>query len=407
MLALACASVAGAGERYLTSLERELGELFERTKQSVVTVRTVSPDTFGLGLGKKWPGAVASGVVLNAEGYILTTSQISDWTGGDVSVELSNGRELDGEVVGTDPLSNMAVVKVDVRNLKPAVFGDSDRISAGSWIIIQGNSFGVSPSITFGMVNGVRDDGLLQVSANASPGSGGSPVFSSAGEVIGILNATLSQPFTLSLSAGEEGEPGDVRVLSYPSHSSNLVTPINDVLQVANELIQVGRVERGWLGVVIQDLDAELREGLEVENGIIVKRVVESSPADEGGLEVGDVILEFGGEEVKSTNDFRRQVMRKRPGERVSIVVARNGDRRNLRVQISSRGNQAVDLHDWAPFASSLFDEQWRNRIKMSAEELLESSRDLELNLRDEVERLKKQMKELMKRIEELSDEER
>jgi S1-C subfamily serine protease len=408
------AGLAGAAERFLTSLERELSDLFEQTKESVVTVRTAPPLPVVEGhellfFGHPWPGAVASGVVLNAEGYILTTSGISKVTGGDVKVVLSDGRELDGEVIGSDPLSDIAVVKLEAGSPRPAVFGNSDRIRAGSWIIVLGNSFGVSPSITFGMVNAVRNDGLFQVSASVSPGSGGSPVFNSAGEVIGILNASLSDPLTLSLG-GESGKD-ELRVLNMPSRVSSLVTPINNVLEVADELIAHGRVERGWLGIAMQDLDEELKEGLGVENGIIVKRVVESSPAEEAGLEVGDVIVGYDGQAVESTSDFRRMVMGTSPGKRVTIEVKRDGETKRLRVNVTSRAEKAVSLQEW-PDVLSLYDKEWREQLRAGAEKLKEAEgklheaeRKLDVDLRVEIRRLEQKLQELAKELKRLEQE--
>jgi S1-C subfamily serine protease len=399
----------GAADRVLTSLERELSDLFEQSKESVVTVRSGAPAPFLEGLqgqasimSHALPGVEASGVVLNAEGYVVTSSQIAQWSGGEVDVVLSDGRKFKGEVIGSDPLSGIAVVKVDSRSLRPAVFGSSDRIRAGSWVIILGNAFGVSPSMALGMVNAVREDGTIQVSANVSPGSSGSPVLNSAGEVIGILNASLSDPFTLRL--GEGSGEDEFRVLNMPSRGSSLLTPINNVLEVADELIAHGRVERGWLGVHIQELDEDLREGLGVESGIIVKRVVESSPAEEAGLEVGDVIMEYDGNPVESTSDLRRLVMGTAPGERVTLKIRHDGETKRVRVPITSREEKAVGLFEW-PDLASLYGKEWQEQLKDGAERLrdLVSKDSASEELRAEVKRLKEMVKELaesLKRLE-------
>lgn len=408
--------LAPAADRFLTSLERELGDLFEQSKESVVTIRSSAPVPFLEGLeglqGEAFimshalPGVEASGVVLNAEGYVLTSSQIAQWTGGEVDVVLSDGRKLGGEVIGSDPLSGIAVVKVDSRSLRPAVFGNSDRIRTGSWVIILGNAFGVSPSMALGMVNAVREDGTIQVSANVSPGSSGSPVFNSTGEVIGILNASLSDPFTLRLGLGEGSEGDEFRVLNMPSRGSSLLTPINNVLEVADELITHGRVERGWLGVHIQELDEDLREGLGVKSGIIVKRVVESSPAEGAGLEVGDVILEYDGNPVESTSDLRRLVMGTAPGERVTLKIRHDGETKRVRVQITSREEKAVGVFEW-PDLASLYEKEWREQLKDGAERLrdLVPKEAVSEELKAEIKRLKEMVKELAESLRRLEAE--
>ncbi|HID93467.1 MAG TPA: hypothetical protein EYP60_05155, partial [bacterium (Candidatus Stahlbacteria)] len=263
----------------LGSLEKELKALFDEVKPSIVTVKY---RTAGVGLselfGKK---LVTTGVIIDTDGHILTTKNFySDPK--DIEVELSNKEKRKAELVGWDAQSKIAVIKIEGDDLVPAKIGSSEDLESGDWALIIGNSFGISPSITLGIVSGRREDGdFIQVSANVSPGSSGAGVFNTDKELIGVVAATLSRNFYLS--------PNELRIaisrgVFSTSDGSTLVIPIERAMSIANDIIEKGSREPGWLGVYISDLSEELKGVVKIEEGAVVKEVVEDSPADKAGI---------------------------------------------------------------------------------------------------------------------------
>ena len=279
------------------------------------------------GVPRRAAGA-GSGFIVDPEGYIVTNHHVvSDAE--EIVVTLADGRQLEARVVGDDPQMDLALLEVDAGEPLPYVrFGDSDAVRVGDWVLAIGNPFGLGGSATAGIVSargrdirsGPYDD-YLQIDAPINRGNSGGPVFNAAGEVIGVSTAIVS-PNGGSVGIG-------------------FAIPSNHVKTVVEQLKETGSVERGWLGVSLQELDPTLAKSLGVDTtkGALVSEVVAGSPAEEAGFEPGDVVTRFDGEEIDSVRDLTFTVARHRPGETVTVEVIRDGRRRELEVKLGDRAS--------------------------------------------------------------------
>ncbi|CAN5802085.1 DegQ family serine endoprotease [soil metagenome] len=265
--------------------------------------------------------ALGSGFIISPDGYIVTNNHVID-TADEVRVELYEGGELDARVIGRDPRTDIALLKVEADRTLPFVsFGDSDAARVGDWVIAIGNPLGQGFSVSAGIVSarnrplqGSYDD-FIQTDAAINRGNSGGPLFNMAGEVVGVNTAILS-PTGGSIGIGF-------------AMSSAVVTRVIDQLQ------DFGETRRGWLGVRIQNVDPDVAEalGLEEVAGALITDVPEG-PAAEAGMRAGDVILEFDGNEVPDTRILVRIVADTEVGRTVDVVVYRDGERQTLAVDI-------------------------------------------------------------------------
>jgi len=255
-----------------------------------------------------------SGFIITADGYILTNNHVVS-EADTVRVKLQDGREYTAKVIGTDPPSDLAVIKIKQDNLPFLSLGDSDQLEVGDWVLAVGNPFGLSHTLTAGIVSakgrsgiGLNDyENFIQTDAAINPGNSGGPLVNLDGEVVGINTAIFSR------SGGYMG--------------IGFAIPINMAKQIRDQLIAHGEVTRGRLGVYIQELTAELAQsfGLDHEQGILVSQVIKDSPADKAGLRRGDVIQELNGEKVGKPGDFRNRIALVQPGTRVRLTILRDG----------------------------------------------------------------------------------
>lgn len=268
--------------------------------------------------------ALGSGFVISADGYVVTNNHVIDGAD-EILVEFFNGDELEAKVVGTDPNTDIALLKVETEDPLPfVVFGDSDLAQVGDWVLAMGNPLGQGFSLSVGIVSarnralsGTYDD-YIQTDAAINRGNSGGPLFNMDGEVIGVNTAILS-PNGGSIGIGF-------------SMASNVVTRVVDQLQ------EYGETRRGWLGVRIQDVTPDIAEaiGLDPVRGALVTSVPDG-PAKEAGMQDGDVILEFSGVEVDDTRGLVRQVGNSPVGEKVAVLVFRNGETLTLDVTLGRR----------------------------------------------------------------------
>ncbi len=267
--------------------------------------------------------AQGSGFIISADGYIMTNNHVV--AGADkVTVKLEDGRKFTAKVVGTDPHSDVAVVKIKAQNLPVLAMGDSDKLEVGEWVIAVGNPFGLSHTITAGIVSakgrssiGITDyENFIQTDAAINPGNSGGPLVNLDGRAVGINTAIYSR------SGGYMG--------------IGFAIPINMARAIANQLIKHGSVTRGYLGIAIQDLNSDLAKsfGLAPDKGVLIAQVTKGSPAQKAGLKRGDVIIAFDGQPVTKVGPFRNRVSLKTPGSRVKIVVLRDGKQKTLTVTI-------------------------------------------------------------------------
>ncbi len=286
--------------------------------------------------------AQGSGFIISPDGYILTNKHVVD-EADDLIVKLADEREFKAKVIGADPESEVAVIKIDAENLACLEMADSDAIEVGEWVLAIGNPFGLSHTVTAGIVSAKgRNVGLanfenyIQTDAAINPGNSGGPLLNLDGKVVGINTAIIS-------SSG-----GNIGI--------GLAVPINMAKDVYQQLKEGGTVVRGYLGVGPGQLTPNLREALNLDkdvHGVILNSIEEDSPAAKAGLEHGDIIVELDGKPVDDVQDFRARVARLKPDTEVKIVLLRDGSRKTFDVKLgsreeiaSARQNKQVDTLD-------------------------------------------------------------
>lgn len=281
--------------------------------------------------------ALGSGFVISEDGYVVTNNHVIDGAD-EILIEFFDGKELKAEVVGKDPNTDIALLKVEHdAPLDFVPFGNSDTARVGDWVVAMGNPLGQGFSVSAGIVSarnralsGSYDD-YIQTDAAINRGNSGGPLFNMDGEVIGVNTAILS-PNGGSIGIGF-------------SMASNVVT------RVVDQLKEFGETRRGWLGVRIQDVTpdmVEAIEGLEEAKGAMVTDVPDG-PAKDGGMEAGDVILTFAGTDVSNTRGLVRQVGNSPVGETVRVVVLRNGKTETLRIKLGRREDAEAAVPANAP----------------------------------------------------------
>jgi serine protease Do len=270
---------------------------------------------------------LGTGMIIDETGHILTNHHVA---GGATKIEvsLSDGRKLPAKLVGSDPKTDLAVIKVAAKDSLPhIVFGDSDRMEVGEWVIAIGHPRGLDQTVTQGIISAKHRRGItdptgyqdfLQTDAAINPGNSGGPLLNLYGEVIGVNTAIASQ------SGGSEG--------------IGFAIPSNMALHVAKRIITHGKVERGWLGVSVQDLTPELAENLKagVNRGALVTEVIKGSPAERGGLRRSDIIVSFQGNEVQDGAALRNFAAVAAIGQDVKITAFREGRKQELTVRIGN-----------------------------------------------------------------------
>jgi len=275
---------------------------------------------------------MGTGVIMDAEGHIVTVSHLVKDSRGKIKVKLADDREFEAKLVGADTDSGVAVIKIDAEDLTPASPGNSDELEIAEPVLAFGNIRGMGISVTSGIISALgRTDSkvvaygdLIQTDAAVGPGSGGGPLVNVQGQVIGM---------TIAMATDTPG--------SDPS-GIGFAVPVNTVVRIMGDLIEKGKVTRGWLGVQIQEVSPDLAEklGLEKPRGVVVGAV--GGPAREGGIETGDVIVEFDAETVKNTTHLRNMVARTEPGREDGVVVMRKGEEKEVTVKIGDRTEASV-----------------------------------------------------------------
>ena len=279
---------------------------------------------------------LGSGVIVDSEkGYIITNNHVVE-DADELKITLGDKREFDGKVVGTDPQTDIAVVKIDGKNLPSAKLGDSDTIRAGQWAIAIGSPFGLTQTVSIGVISatgranvGVAAyEDMIQTDAAINPGNSGGPLVNIKGEIIGINTAIFTR------SGGYQG--------------IGFAIPINMVKIIMKDLVEKGKVTRGWLGVVIQDIDPALAKSFNVTvtEGVLVSDIQDNSPAKEAGFERGDIVVEYEGKPIRDVNHLRNTVAQTEAGKKVKVKVLRDGKEKELTVKI---GEQPADLFAAGP----------------------------------------------------------
>ncbi|WP_163335951.1 DegQ family serine endoprotease [Desulfopila sp. IMCC35008] len=277
-----------------------------------------------------------SGFIISNDGYILTNNHVVD-KADKITVFLSDEREFEATLVGSDPQSDVALIRIeDGGNLPTLPLGDSDALEVGEWVIAIGNPFGLSQTVTVGVVSakgrssvGINEyENFIQTDAAINPGNSGGPLLNIEGEVIGINSALFSR------TGGYMG--------------IGFAIPVNMVKSIQDQLKSSGKVTRGWLGVIIQDIDKDLAKsfGLKKAEGILISEVQPGSPAEDSSIQQGDVLLRLNGTALQNTADLRNRVALLLPGSTAELDIIRDGKERTIKVKIGERPdnlNQAAD----------------------------------------------------------------
>ncbi|AOE86860.1 DegQ family serine endoprotease [Pseudomonas sp. TCU-HL1] len=303
--------------------------------------------------------SLGSGFIVSKDGYVLTNNHVV--AGADeIIVRLSDRSELEAKLIGADPRTDVALLKVEGKDLPIVKIGKSDELKVGSWVLAIGSPFGFDHSVTAGIVSAKGRSlpnenyvPFIQTDVAINPGNSGGPLFNLDGEVVGIN----SQIFTRS---------GGFMGLSF-------AIPIDVAMGVADQLKAEGKVSRGWLGVVIQEVNKDLAEsfGLDKPAGALVAQVQEGGPAAKGGLQVGDVILSMNGQPIVVSADLPHLVGNLKPGSKIKLEVVRGGSRKTLDMAIGALPEDGDEM----AAASGDGVERSSNRLGVSVVELTDEQK--------------------------------
>lgn len=285
-----------------------------------------------------------SGVIISTDGYILTNNHVIDGAD-ELEVTLNDNRKFSAKVIGTDPQTDIALIKINENNLPTIPFGDSEKIKVGEWVLAVGNPFNLTSTVTAGIVSAKsraiapsavnQIQSFIQTDAAVNPGNSGGALVNTKGELIGINTAIYS-------------ETGNFAGYSF-------AVPISIAGKVAADLKQYGVVQRAVLGVMIQDVQnvpEEDRKSLKVLEGAYIASFAERSTAKEAGMEVGDVVIAVNDVKIKSSNALQEQISKYRPGDKVKVTVNRKGSEKTLTVELRNaqgstevkKGGDAVEI---------------------------------------------------------------
>ncbi len=274
---------------------------------------------------------LGSGFVVDADGYIVTNNHVIDGAD-EINVTFVDGKTLPAKLLGADPLSDLALLKVETTSKLPAIaFADSDRARVGDWVVAIGNPFGLGGSVTAGIISargrdinsGPYDD-YLQIDAPINSGNSGGPIIDASGKVVGV-NTAIYSPNGGNIGIG----------FAIPAHEAE---------HVVAELREHGAVTRGWLGVQIQPITADIAEALSAHDtgGALVAAIVDKAPATRAGVKVGDIITRYGDTVIKEPRDLSRAVAATEPGTKVTLEILRNGKPQQLTTVLDRNAETSV-----------------------------------------------------------------
>jgi len=323
-------------------------ELAERVKPAVVNISTTKTTRGGLGspFGRSPFGddffdrffgdtpqrefkqrSLGSGFVISNDGYIFTNNHVVE-KADKIVVKVSDGKEYEAKIIGTDPKTDIALIKIKPSNSLPVVeIGDSDQVKVGEWVIAIGNPFGLEQTVTAGIVSAKGRvigagpyDNFIQTDASINPGNSGGPLFGMDGKVIGINTAIVAQ-----------------------GQGIGFAIPINMAKGILGDLKTKGKVTRGWLGISVQDITEDIAKNLNYKDkkGALVSDVFKGDPADKAGIKVGDIIIEINDKSIKDTHTLLLTIAVMQVGEKVSIKALRDGKEIAFQVVVAERKDKA------------------------------------------------------------------
>ena len=273
--------------------------------------------------------SLGSGVIVSANGYILTNHHVIE-ASDEVEVALVDGRKAKAKLIGSDPETDLAVLKTNLTDLPVITFGQSQQVKVGDVVLAVGNPFGVGQSVTMGIVSALSRsrvgintfEDFIQTDAAINPGNSGGALTDTSGNLIGINTAIYSR------SGGSLG--------------IGFAIPVHIAKQIMEQIVQTGSVIRGWLGVSMQDMTQELAEsfGLEEPNGALIASVLKDGPADKAGIKAGDILIGIAGKSLKNSSEMLNVVAALPPGETVTVKVIRNKREKSIPIKVGVRPKQ-------------------------------------------------------------------
>ncbi len=329
---------AGADSGTLAKLSDDLASITEKVRPVVVNIatsRTVKTPRLPFAddpFFKRFFGepkspaqrkaiSLGSGVIVSSDGYIITCNHVIE-SAEDIIVKTADNKEYKGQVIGTDAKTDVAIIKIDEKNLPSAAFGNSDKLRAGEIVLAMGNPFGLNHTVTMGIVSALKRSGMgiteyedyIQIDAAINPGNSGGALLNTKGELVGINNAIFST------SGGSLG--------------IGFAIPVKMARSIMESMLTKGKVVRGHIGISIQPLTADLARqfGLKDQNGALLVDVAEGGPAEKAGLERGDVMIEYDGKKIESLPELKNWVAATPPGKTVPVKVFRDGKTIPLKV---------------------------------------------------------------------------
>jgi serine protease Do len=271
--------------------------------------------------------SLGSGFIISNDGYIFTNNHVVEQTD-KILVKVSDGKEYEAKIIGTDAKTDIALIKIKPDNSLPFVeIGDSDAVKVGEWVIAIGNPFGLEQTVTAGIISAKGRvigagsyDNFIQTDASINPGNSGGPLFNMAGKVIGINTAIVAQ-----------------------GQGIGFAIPVNMAKSILADLKTKGKVTRGWLGISVQDISEDIAKNLnhKNKNGALVSDVFKDDPADKAGIKVGDIIVEINGKSIKDTHELLLTIASLHVGEKVLIKGLRDGKEISFRVVVSERKDKS------------------------------------------------------------------
>ncbi|GAB4407289.1 MAG: DegQ family serine endoprotease [Thermodesulfovibrionales bacterium] len=302
--------IPGSPFRHFFGPDEPFGDFFKRFFDEDIPDRELKQQSLG------------SGFIIDKDGYIITNNHVVE-SADEIKVKLADGREFKAKVIGRDPKTDLALIKITTlfKNLPVLPLGDSDKIRVGDWVLAIGNPFGLEHTVTQGIISATGRvigsgpyDNFLQTDAPINPGNSGGPLINLKGEVIGINTAIVA--------AGQ---------------GIGFAIPSNMAKNVISQLKEKGKVTRGWIGVSIQSVTPEIAQsfGLKEPKGALVGDVVNGSPAEKAGIKRGDVIIAFAGKDIKQMSDLPRLVAETQVGKTVDIRVIRDGKEIDLKITVA------------------------------------------------------------------------
>ncbi|HTX54149.1 MAG TPA: DegQ family serine endoprotease [Candidatus Baltobacteraceae bacterium] len=364
VLGLATPGHAQNAHSLLQSIQNEFVQVAESVKPSVVNISTTQrpkpregregqpqrPQMPGLPRGGPWDEfferffggeqqpqrerhSLGSGVIVDKRGYILTNNHVVEQAD-EIEVRLGDKRKFKATVVGRDPKTDLAVIKVDAQgDLPTAKLGDSSKLRQAEWVMAIGNPFGLDQTVTVGVVSAVGRTGMgitmyedfIQTDASINPGNSGGPLINLNGEVVGINTA-----------------------ISATGHGIGFAIPVNMAREISDRLIAQGKVVRGWLGIGIQDLSEDLASqfGVPPDSGVLVGNVMKDSPAEKAGMKTGDIIQEFKGVKITNVRQLQGEVAKSPVNQPAPVKIVRDKQPMTLTIVL---GEQPADLSAAAP----------------------------------------------------------